>query len=92
MLAALEEQMPEGTTWTVPEGGFFIWMTLPEGLNCAEIATIAQQRGVGIGIGTMFYANGGGENKVRLSYSFNDDDQIREGVRTLADVMREQAG
>jgi 2-aminoadipate transaminase len=92
MLAALEAEMPEGTTWTVPEGGFFIWMTMPENIICTEIAPVAQQRGVGIGMGTMFYANGGGENQVRLSYSFNDDEQIREGIKILADVMREAAG
>jgi 2-aminoadipate transaminase len=90
MLAALEEHMPEGTTWTVPQGGFFIWMTLPEGLTCTALAPIAQERGVGIGQGTFFYANGGGDDKVRLSYSFNDDEEIRMGIRIVAEILHEQ--
>jgi 2-aminoadipate transaminase len=89
MLRALEATMPEGTTWTVPDGGFFIWLTLPSGLNCNEVATLAQERGVSLGRGTMFYAHGGGQDKLRLSYSFNDDDTIRRGIDIVAGVVRE---
>lgn len=93
MLSALEEHMPEGTTWTVPAGGFFIWMTLPEAVSCVPLAARVQERGVGIGMGTMFFANGGGERNVRLSYSFNDDEEIRKGIAIVAEAVRElQAG
>jgi 2-aminoadipate transaminase len=90
MLDALKEQMPDGTTWTVPAGGFFIWLTLPEGVECGPLAAKTQERGVGIGQGTMFFANGQGSNNVRLSYSFNDDDEIRRGIRILGEAIREQ--
>mgnify|MGYP002778854311 FL=1 len=90
MLAALEEQMPDGTRWAVPQGGFFIWVDLPEGVACGPVAQAAQTRGVGVGQGSMFYANGGGENQLRLSYSFNDDDEIRRGIAILGEVVREQ--
>ncbi len=90
MLAALEEHMPEGTTWTTPAGGFFIWLTLPEGVTCAPLAEAAMKKGVGVSQGVMFFANGGGERNVRLSYSFNDDDEIRKGITILGDLVREQ--
>jgi DNA-binding transcriptional MocR family regulator len=90
MLRALEQHMPAGTTWTIPEGGFFIWLTLPGSVTCQAIAPIAQQRGVSIAPGTMFFAHGAGQNQVRLSYSFNDDETIERGVRILGEVVTEQ--
>jgi 2-aminoadipate transaminase len=90
MLKALEAHMPEGASWTVPTGGFFIWLTLPAGVNCDEIAPIAAERGVAIGLGTMFYVAGGGRDKVRLSYSFNDHETIEHGIKVLADIVKEQ--
>lgn len=90
MLAALAEHMPAGSSWTTPEGGFFIWLTLPEGVACAPLAEAAMNRGVGIGQGVMFFANGGGERNVRLSYSFNDDAEIQQGIATLGELVREQ--
>ncbi|RIK45734.1 MAG: PLP-dependent aminotransferase family protein [Chloroflexi bacterium] len=89
MLAALEAEMPAGTSWTHPTGGFFIWVTLPAGVTSAEVTRLAQQRGVGVSDGTYFYTRGGGESNVRLSYSFNTADEIRTGVRILGDVIRE---
>lgn len=90
MLEALAEQMPEGTTWTTPAGGFFIWLTLPEGVTCGPVAEAAMKRGVGVGQGLMFFANGGGERNLRLSYSFNDDAEIQKGIVILGEVVREQ--
>ena len=90
MLAALADALPEGTTWTVPHGGFFIWLTLPGALTAAELAPLAQARGVSIGLGTMFYAHGGGAQNVRLAYSFNDDAQIQAGISILGELVREQ--
>lgn len=89
MLAALGRHMPEGTTWTVPTGGFFIWLTLPDGVTCDAVAPLAAQRGVSIGLGTSFYVHGGGRDKVRLSYSFNDHDTIDRGIEILAGVVKE---
>lgn len=90
MLAALEEHMPHGTSWTHPEGGFFIWLTLPEGATCGPLAEAANARGVGISQGMMFFANGGGERNVRLSYSFNNDEEIQQGIAILGELVSEQ--
>jgi DNA-binding transcriptional MocR family regulator len=89
MLAALSEAMPAGTTWTVPDGGFFIWLTLPGAVTSAQLGPLAQARGVTIGHGTMFFAHGGGAQNVRLAYSFNDDEQIRAGIAVLGELVSE---
>lgn len=90
MLDALAEHMPAGSSWTHPDGGFFIWLTLPEGVTCGPVAEEAMKRGVGVGQGIMFYANGGGERNLRLSYSFNDDAEIQQGIATIGEIVREQ--
>ena len=90
LIAALEESMPAGTTWTEPEGGFFIWVTLPEGVDAGELGTAAAAKGVAISPGPGFFYAGRGTNNVRLSYSFNDPDQIREGIKILGDLVKEQ--
>jgi len=89
MLAALDASMPDGVTWTRPDGGFFIWMTLPNGLTCDAVSTKARENGVSVGLGTMFFANGTGDDKVRLAYSFNNEVEIERGVGILATVIRD---
>ena len=84
MLAALAEHMPQGTTWTRPTGGFFVWMTLPDGVTGEQVTPMAHQRGVGVTEGTHFYSGAGGEDNLRLSYSFNTDEEIRRGSRSSA--------
>ena len=84
MLAALEQHMPDGTTWTVPEGGFFIWVRFPEGVSMDALVPACRERGVEISPGPIFYFGCRGQNEMRLSYSFADDDQIREGIAILA--------
>jgi 2-aminoadipate transaminase len=87
MLDSLQTLMPAGTTWTHPTGGFYVWTTLPEGLDAkimqprALTARIAYVPGVG------FYADGQGQRELRLSYCFPEPDRIREGVRRLAGVV-----
>jgi 2-aminoadipate transaminase len=93
MLAELDAKMPSGTAWTRPTGGFFIWMTLPEGLTCQDVAARCMQRGLQVGLGSMFFTSGKGERNIRLAYSFNNDDEICRGVDILANVVNElQAG
>ncbi|CAN5671302.1 PLP-dependent aminotransferase family protein [soil metagenome] len=87
MLGELERTMPSGTSWTNPTGGFFIWLTLPEGVNCQAVAAGGMEQGLQVGLGTNFFTTGKGERNVRLSYSFNDDDEIRKGVEILANVI-----
>ena len=94
MLDALERYMPAGTTWTHPEGGFFVWVTLPEGLDASELVEAARERSVEYLPGRPFFLNGGGENMLRLSFSYAEDDQIPEGIEILGqifgDELREQ--
>lgn len=84
MLAALDQHMPEGTTWTVPDGGFFIWIRFPQGVSMDALVPACRQRGVEISPGPIFYFDGRGTNEMRLSYSFANEDQIREGIAILA--------
>lgn len=88
MLAALAEHMPEGTTWTRPEGGFFVWVTLPEGIDAAKMRPQARERGVEYLPGATCFADGSGANTIRLSFSFATDEQIAEGIRILGEVIR----
>lgn len=89
MLAALEREMPEGTTWTEPNGGFFIWLTLPEGVDSVDLHPIAQQNMVDYIPGTSFYSGGAGRNALRLSFSAVSPQEIDEGLARLARVIRE---
>ncbi len=90
MLSELERALPDGCSWTRPTGGFFIWLTLPEGIDCADVAAACMQQGLQVGLGTNFFTTGGGTRNVRLAYSFNDDDEIKKGVEILANVIAAQ--
>jgi DNA-binding transcriptional MocR family regulator len=76
--------MPPGSSWTEPAGGFFSWLTLPDGVDAVDLAQRAVRAGVGIVPGTFFYPDGRGKDKVRLSFSLVDEAQIDEGVERLA--------
>ncbi|MEV0971578.1 PLP-dependent aminotransferase family protein [Microtetraspora glauca] len=90
LLGALEVLMPAGCSWTRPAGGFFVWMTLPEGLNSKAILPRAVAERVAFVPGTGFYADGGGKQHMRLSYCYPEPDRIREGVRRLAGVIEQE--
>ncbi|GLX01030.1 GntR family transcriptional regulator [Microtetraspora sp. NBRC 16547] len=90
LLGALEVLMPAGCSWTRPAGGFFVWMTLPEGLNSKAILPRAVAQRVAFVPGTGFYADGGGAQHMRLSYCYPEPDRIREGVRRLAGVIEQE--
>ena len=83
MLAALERSLPEGASWTTPQGGFFSWLTLPEGSDSVELASRAVEQGVGIVPGTLFFPDGRGTDAVRLSFSLVGDAQIDDGIARL---------
>lgn len=87
MLAALERMMPAGTHWTRPEGGMFLWVTLPEGFSAAELLDRAIERQVAFVPGASFHANGGGENTLRLNFSHPTPERIEEGIGRLAEVI-----
>ena len=89
MLAALQTHMPKGVTWTKPEGGMFIWLTLPREVDGAEVLTHALEAAkVAFVPGRAFFADGSGGNSIRLSFSCSSDDEINDGIRKLADVLR----
>jgi 2-aminoadipate transaminase len=88
MLAALERHMPPGTSWTKPDGGFFIWVTLPESIDTTRMHTQVQELGVEYLPGPTCFADGSGSNQLRLSFSFVEDDLIDHGIQVIGDVAR----
>jgi 2-aminoadipate transaminase len=86
-LAALERTMPPGTHWTHPQGGFFSWLTLPDGVDAGDLARRAVERGVGIVPGVPFFPDGRGGDNVRLSFSLVDESQIDDGIERLAALV-----
>jgi len=89
LLAALEREMPHGVRWTRPAGGFFAWLTLPEPLDAEAVLAAATERGVVFTPGVRFFAEGGGRRNLRLPFSFLPEDRMAEGVRILAEVIRD---
>ncbi|HEX5540934.1 MAG TPA: PLP-dependent aminotransferase family protein [Micromonospora sp.] len=90
LLSALADLMPAGTTWTEPEGGLFVWATLPDGLDSKAMMPRAINARVAYVPGTGFYADGSGAGNMRLNFSFTPPERIREGVRRLAGVMEQE--
>ena len=86
-LGALERTMPPGTHWTHPQGGFFSWLTLPEGGDAGGLAKRAAEAGVGIVPGAPFFPDGRGTENVRLSFSMVDEGQIDVGIERLAALL-----
>ncbi|MEQ6249946.1 PLP-dependent aminotransferase family protein [Sulfitobacter sp. HNIBRBA3233] len=88
MLAALEEHMPEGVTWTRPEGGMFIWLTLPQHMRGDELlARSLETERVAFVPGHAFFADGSGANTMRLSFSRTDADAIAQGIARLGRLI-----
>ncbi|MFY7778338.1 MAG: aminotransferase class I/II-fold pyridoxal phosphate-dependent enzyme, partial [Elstera sp.] len=88
MLTALNEFMPDGVSWTEPEGGMFVWMTLPQGLDAAELLaqSIAEIR-VAFVPGAAFYPDRSGKNTIRLSFSVPPPERVREGIQRLGGLI-----
>jgi DNA-binding transcriptional MocR family regulator len=91
MLAALERELPEGASWNEPEGGYFLWLDLPAGVRGDELLEDATAAGVTFVKGADFYVDGGGEEAVRLAFSFATPAEIEEGVARLGRLVREAA-
>jgi DNA-binding transcriptional MocR family regulator len=88
MLSALEREMPEGVSWSRPEGGYFVWVDLPDGTDAAELLTRAEATGVTFVKGADFFpAGAGGASSLRLAYSFVSPAEIEEGVARLASLI-----
>jgi 2-aminoadipate transaminase len=87
MIESLAARLPQAS-WTHPDGGFYVWLTLPEGLNAKAMLPRAVTERVAYVPGTAFFADGTGHRNLRLSYCYPAPDRIREGVRRLAEVVQ----
>ncbi len=89
MLSCFREYMPEGVTWTEPEGGLFLFLTLPEGMDAQKLFMVAIENKVAFVLGTAFYCNGGGLNTMRLNFSYPTKEQIVDGIQRLAKAIKD---
>ena len=88
-LSALQEHLP-GLSWTVPNGGFYVWLKLPEQLDSKQMLPRAVTALVAYTPGTAFYADGRGRDAIRLSFCYPTPERIREGVRRMAGVIDDE--
>jgi 2-aminoadipate transaminase len=92
MLSLLQKHMPEGVSWTHPEGGLFLFLTLPESIDTVALYDKALSAGVAYVAGSFFYVDGSHRNTMRMNFSFLDKDRMEPGIRLLADIIKgEQA-
>ena len=90
MLEAMAELFPTEVKWTHPEGGMFLFATLPEGMNTTTLFEKAIAKKVAYVPGSAFYAAGGGENTMRLNFSYPEPEIIREGIARLGKMLKEE--
>ena len=90
MLKCFREQMPEGVKWTEPDGGLFLFVTLPPAMDAARLLEKAIRKNVAFVCGSVFYCNNEGHNTMRINFSFADEKDTCEGIRRLAEVIREE--
>ncbi len=88
MVEALAEMMPEGVSFTRPQGGLFLWVSLPEQIKAVELLKECLKQDVAFVPGDAFFPNGGVENALRLNYSNMSEDRIRVGIGRLAVAIR----
>ncbi|ODA40349.1 PLP-dependent aminotransferase family protein [Desulfosporosinus sp. BG] len=89
MVTALTEFAPPGLSWTVPEGGFYLWCELPPSIKASTLLTKAAEKKVTFIPGNAFYINSGGKNRIRLCFSRHSETTIREGIRRLCTAVLE---
>jgi 2-aminoadipate transaminase len=87
MIASIQESFPESATYTRPNGGMFVWVTLPEGVSSMEVFEHALAENVAVLPGIPFYIDGGGNNTLRLNFSNSTEEKIREGIQKLGNVI-----
>jgi 2-aminoadipate transaminase len=92
MLAAMDGYFPPGVDWTHPEGGLFLWGTLPETMSSSDVLKHAIDQKVAFVPGGPFYPTGGGHNTMRINFSYATPDKIREGIARLGKVIRDKMG
>ena len=90
LLSLLQEYMPEGVKWTYPEGGLFLFLTMPEGFDAVKFYDVALDAGVAYVAGEFFHPDRSGRNTMRMNFSFMSPDRIAEGVKLLAGLLRRE--
>ena len=90
MLKEIKNNFPKGVKWTIPKGGMFIWITLPQRINTSILFRKALNKKVAYVVGDAFFPEGGNYNSMRLNFSYSDDEVIKEGIRRLAEVIKEE--
>ena len=88
LLSLLQEHMPQGVKWTHPEGGLFLFLTMPEGFEAVKFYDRALDAGVAYVAGEFFHPDGSGKNTMRLNFSFMTEDKIRAGIKLLANLLK----
>lgn len=88
LLKALGKEMPEGTEWTSPEGGYCCWVTLPGGIGSEEVFRLAMERGVAFTPGHLFEAQPRSQTRLRLCFGSISPERIREALAVLGDIVR----
>jgi DNA-binding transcriptional MocR family regulator len=91
MLEGLEREFPEGAAWSRPQGGYFLWLDLPAGVETDWLFDRAAEAGVAFVKGADFYLDGGGRESARLAFSFPAPDEVREGIARLGGLVRESS-
>jgi 2-aminoadipate transaminase len=89
MLEMMDEMFPPEVRWTKPHGGMFLWGILPEHMDAAEVLKVALERKVAFVPGHAFHPNGGGENTMRINFSFSKPEVIREGITRMGTTLKE---
>jgi len=82
--------MPEGVSWTEPEGGLFLFVTLPVSIDAARLLERAIKKNVAFVCGSVFFCNNEGHNTMRINFSYSNAHDTKEGVRRLAEAVREE--
>ncbi len=90
MIKSFREHMPEGVTWTEPEGGLFLFLQLPEYMDSEELFHKAIEKNVAFVMGSVFHCDGSGKNTMRINFSYMPEDKTREGVKRLAEAIKEE--
>jgi 2-aminoadipate transaminase len=88
MVSMIEEHFPEEVKCTKPQGGMFLWVTLPENISSLNLFKQATKENIAFVPGRAFYVDGGGDNTLRLNFSNSDEEKIEEGIKRLAKVIK----
>lgn len=92
LLEQLEKNMPDNVSWTHPEGGLFLFLTMPDGFDAVRFYDNALDAGVAYVAGEFFHTGGTGKNTMRMNFSFMSEQKICEGVKLLSELLREELG